>query len=63
MHAINSSTESIDKNEFGCGIFIDLKKKCLDTVYHAFVITKLNYDGIRGNVKEWFKSYLSQREQ
>ena len=39
------------------------KKKCLDTVYHAFVITKLNYDGIRGNVNEWFKSYLSQREQ
>ena len=38
MHAIISNIESIcksiDNNEFGCGIFIDFKKKCLDKVYH-----------------------------
>ena len=65
-HALISITESIrqsiDKNEFGCGIFIDLKK-AFDAVNHAILLTKLNHYGIRGVVHDWFKSYLSQREQ
>ena len=65
-HALISITESIrqsiDKNEFGCGIFIDLKK-AFDTVNHAILLTKFNHYGIRGVVHDWFKSYLSQREQ
>ena len=65
-HALISITEfirqSIDKNEFGCGIFIDLKK-AFDTVNHAILLTKLKHYGIRGVVHDWFKSYLSQREQ
>ena len=56
MHALISITESIcestDNYEFGCG-----------TVNHSIVINKLNHQGIRGNVHEWFKSYLSHREQ
>ena len=65
-HALISITESIrqsiDNNEFGCGIFIDLKK-AFDTVNHTILLTKLNHYGIRGVVLDWFKSYLSQREQ
>ena len=65
-HALISITESIrqpiDNNEFGCGIFIDLKKT-FDTVNHTILLTKLNHYGIRGVVLDWFKSYLSQREQ
>ena len=65
-HALISITESIcqsiDKNEFGCGIFIDLKK-AFDAVNHAILLTKLNHYGITGVVHDWFKSYLSQREQ
>ena len=65
-HALISITESIrqsiDKNEFGCGIFIDLKK-AFDAVNHAILLAKLNHYGIRGVVHDWFKSYLSQREQ
>ena len=42
-HALISITESIrqsiDKNEFGCGIFIDLKK-AFDAVNHAILLTK-----------------------
>ena len=65
-HALISITESIrqsiENNEFGCGIFIDLKK-AFDTVNHTIPLTKLNHYGIRGFVLDWFKSYLSHREQ
>ena len=63
-HALISITESIrhsiDNNEFGCGIFMDLKK-AFDTVNHAILLTRLNHYGIRGVVH--VQSYLSQREQ
>ena len=59
-HALISITESIrqsiDNNEFGCGIFIDFRKS-FDTVNHATLLTKLTQYGIRG------AAYLSQREQ
>lgn len=57
-----SIRQSIDNNEFGCGIFIDLKK-AFDTVNHAILITKFNHYGIKGVVLDWLKSYLSQRKQ
>ena len=64
-HALISITESIrqsiDNSEFGCGIFIDLKKAFVIT--QSDLLTKLNHYGIRGVVHDWFKSYLSKREQ
>ena len=66
-HALFSITQSIhqsiDNNKFGCGIFIDLKKKAFDTVNHVILSAKLSYYGIRGHAYNWFKSYLSQRGQ
>ena len=65
-HALISISElirkSIDDREFGCGIFIDLRK-AFDTVNHSILLSKLNHYGIRGNVLNWFQSYLSNREQ
>ena len=49
-------------NEFGRGTVSDLKKD-FDRVNHAVLLTKLNHYRIRDNLHEWFKSYLSLREQ
>ena len=57
-----SIKESIDRGKFGCGIFIDLRK-AFDTVNHKILLTKLEHYGIRGNILNWFQSYLSNRKQ
>ena len=54
--------ESIDKGKYGCGIFIDLRK-AFDTVNHGILLKKLEHNGIRGNMLDWFQSYLSDRKQ
>ena len=50
-HALIQITESIrnsiDNNEFSCGIFIDLKK-AFDTVNYSILLSKLNHCGVRG---------------
>ena len=66
FHALASLTElvreSLDKNKFVCGIFIDLKK-AFDTVDHKILLKKLEYYGIRGLSNDWFRSYLTDRKQ
>ena len=54
--------ETIDNGKFGCGVFIDLKK-AFDTVNHEILLVKLEHYGIRGNILNWFQSYLSNRKQ
>ena len=65
-HALFSLTEAIrkalDDNNFVCGVFIDLKK-AFDTVDHNILLKKLEHYGIRGLPNNWFKSYLTDREQ
>ena len=65
-HALIQITESIrnsiDNNEFGCGIFNYLKKS-FDKVNHCILLSKLNHYGVRGKAYDWFQSYLSNREQ
>ena len=59
---INFISDSINRNEYVVGIFLDAMK-AFDSVNHAILISKLENAGIRGNALNWFKSYLSGRNQ
>ncbi|MBY0580283.1 MAG: reverse transcriptase family protein, partial [Rickettsiales bacterium] len=65
-HALIKITESIrvalDSGNFACGVFVDFQK-AFDTVDHEILLSKLNYYGVRGISLQWFKSYLSDRQQ
>ena len=54
--------KALDGGNIGCGIFVDLQK-AFDTVDHQILLTKLNHYGICGVSNDWFKSYLSNRNQ
>ena len=65
-HALISMNEiiklTLDKKRFGCGVFIDIQK-AFDTVNHNILTAKPEHYGVRGNVLEWFKPYLSDRDR
>ena len=65
-HALLDMTEEIrkhiDNNKFAVGVFIDLQK-AFDTVDHEILLQKLHHYGIRGTANNWFRSYLTNRQQ
>ena len=54
--------DTIDHKQFGCGIFIDIRK-AFDTVNFKILLSKLEHYGVRGVALNWFESFLSNRKQ
>ena len=65
-HTLTSLTEMIrkalDEVKFAWGVFIDLQKE-FDTVDHGILLSKRNHYGVRRASYQWFKSYLTGRQQ
>ena len=59
---INTITSAIDKSLHTIGIFLDFSK-AFDTIDHTILLHKLSHYGIRGKALEWFRNYLSNRNQ
>ena len=53
-------TKALDTGKYVVGVFLDLKK-AFNTVDHAILLRKLECYGIKGNLLNWFTSYLSYR--
>ena len=55
--------ENIDNGKLNCVVFLDVRK-AFDCINHEILLKKLpNYFGIIGTSLNWFKSYLTDREQ
>ena len=59
---VDKISTALDRENVVIGCFLDLKK-AFDTVNHSILISKPYTYGIRGNSRQWFKSYLANRQQ
>ena len=62
MCLMDKLIKCLENGEHVVGVFLDFSK-AFDTVDHDILMTKLYHYGIRDNALNWFKSYLSNREQ
>ncbi len=62
LKIINYISESVNQGDYVVGVFLDAMK-AFDSVNHDILLSKLDNAGIRGNALNWFKSYLSGRNQ
>lgn len=61
-HLTDQITSSLQENHIMCVIYLDLKK-AFDTVNIEILLRKLHHIGIRGNLYNILRSYLTDRRQ
>lgn len=54
--------DTLDKNKQTDSVYTDFRK-AFDTIDHKRLLEKIAYNGIRGNLWRWFKSYITNRTQ
>ena len=59
---VDKISNALENGEYVLGLFLDFSK-AFDTVNCDILSTKLEHLGIRDITLQWFKSYLSDREQ
>ena len=62
INIVDRINDALDNNKVACGVFVDFQK-AFDTVNHEILLNKLLHYGIRGNINNWFRSYLHERKQ
>ena len=59
---VKTIEDALVNDELAIGVFCDLSK-AFDTINHDVLLEKLDHYGIRGTFNDWFRTYLSGREQ
>ena len=57
---LKSSIGNIDQGDLLCGIFLDFRRE-LHIVCYCYC--KVNFCGVRSVAKDWYTSYLTNRQQ
>ena len=61
LHLTNNWYLNIDKGMTNLIVLLDLAK-AFDTVSHNILLKKLELYGLKGVTRDWFSSYLSDRQ-
>jgi len=59
---ITDTCKGLDENEETLAVYLDLSN-AFDTIDHSILLKRLDFYGIRGQVLDWFSSYLYNRKE
>ena len=62
LESTDNCAHNIDHGRVNAVAFLDLRK-AFDKVEHGILLSKLNAYGLGGDVRTWFKSFLSDHSQ
>ena len=63
LRSVDDWRAALDRDEIVSTILIDLSIMSFHSIDHNLLVAKLEAYGVRGNEKEWFLNYLTDRQQ